>query len=448
MLKYMAIGAILFIILMLNPVLLVCILGIWIVIIVVSHLKQNKQYSLLILSCIAIFIRIVTAAKIDTPIVSDFATYFKAAQLFAEGESFVEPGGYFSMWGYNTGIVILYGCLLKICNSALFLRIINSIFEGGTIIFVYLISFHAFKNRKGALFAATAFTFSPFNILYVTVLSNQQCSLFFIMVGLFVLWNDQIEDTVRFSVAGMLMGIANALRADVLPFVVSVIFCLLYGMISCKERRMYLLKNVLLFVVSYFGTNWVISEVIIISGINPLGTRYGNKVWKFAVGLNIDTRGMWSQADTDLLNQGMITWELLLQRIKGISVRQYLDLFIDKLRIFWLENPNGWSIGHWDNSKLKNYIYRLDAQYWGIVFFLGNIGMLKTMWQEKFNHFSQTFFPICMICTSCVFMIIEVQPRYRYSFSILFFIALASVYPDMENLLYSLSRKGEIDNDF
>lgn len=93
MLKYMAIGAILFIILMLNPVLLVCILGIWIVIIVVSHLKQNKQYSLLILSCIAIFIRIVTAAKIDTPIVSDFATYFKAAQLFAEGESFVEPGG-------------------------------------------------------------------------------------------------------------------------------------------------------------------------------------------------------------------------------------------------------------------------------------------------------------------------------------------------------------------
>ena len=384
----------------------------------------------------ALIIREIAVFLIDTPIVSDFCSFYKGAIAIFEGKSLYDPslGGYYELWGFNTGIAIYYGILLKICKSVRFLKSVNSLLDSGTVLLIFVIAYRIFHNIKGAMLAALSYAFCPFNILYMTVLSNQPSSLFCLMLGILILSDEKCKRLFQWMEAGIFIGVAYILRPDVLPVILSVIFCLVYKMIICKDKYKIII-HIVIFLTGWYSIRWLISNLIILLGINPEGLNNSFGLYKIAVGLNIESHGLWNQADMDLLIKGNITLQFLLERIKSHSIWEYFRLLIEKMRLFWLENPLYWSIGHWENKEVQNLIYQINLIYWRVVYFLGSFSMMKILRKKNFQEFRYTFFPICMICVSCIFLLIEVQPRYRYSFSVLLFISLAYIYSDLEKII-------------
>ena len=73
------------------------------------------------LFALSLLIHGAAVALLTTPIESDFALQYEASQQFARGDYSFQETAYFQRWGYQTGLVIWQGTLLKLWNTPLFL---------------------------------------------------------------------------------------------------------------------------------------------------------------------------------------------------------------------------------------------------------------------------------------------------------------------------------------
>lgn len=232
----------------------------------------------------------------------------------------------------------------------------------------------------------------------------------------------------------MIIGLAYVLRPDVVLYIVVLAFCLVVSG-NHEGRFKESLFHIVQLLVGCFGVVFISSTLIKSTGINPIGLKLNNDVWKFVVGLNLESRGKWASDLADCLEQGLITKEYLWKEISNLSLFQIVRLFNDKVKIFWAGNANMWSIGHWANETLRNFVYNIDSNYWGIVLLLGGIGNIKILIRERFLNIYRAFFPIGVVFVSITYAIIEVQERYRYAFMILLIIPMAYIYKNLENIL-------------
>ena len=424
----------------LNKSLFLC-LSIIMILATSSKYLQNKQWVFILIFAVAFLNRIIAVYLIDTPMRSDFLVYYESAQMFAQHKSYLdmkwagEISNYWEVAGYNNGIVIFYGRSLRIYNSAYFLKFVNSLLEAGTCSLIYAIAKSIFINRKGAVFAALVYAFYPFSVLYVTVLSNQQSSLFFLMTGLAIIFCKGINTSFRYLFGGVFIGLAYVLRPDVVLYIMILVLCLLISTIMGKSSLKEGICNIVQLLLGSYSVIIICSTLIVCTGVNPIGLSLSNSEWKFVVGLNLESRGKWSRELAGCLEQGLITKEYLWQEVKGLSLREIISLFNDKIKIFWSGNANNWSIGHCTNNTLREFIYSIDKWYWGIALLLGGLGNIKILLKEYCRDIFKSFFAIGVICVSIVFMIIEVQERYRYAFLILFIIPLTYIYDELEIII-------------
>lgn len=178
------------------------------ILVLASKNFSDKWWICFLVFVIAFMNRIIAAYIIDTPIRSDFQVYYESAQMFAEHKSYLnlhwdgEINNYWSVMGYNNGIVIFYGLLLRIWDHPFFLKTVNSLLEAGTCVLIYSVSKRIFSDKQGAVFAALLYAFCPFSVLYITVLSNQQSSLFFLMLGLAVIFCNEKKSLLHFLRGG------------------------------------------------------------------------------------------------------------------------------------------------------------------------------------------------------------------------------------------------------
>lgn len=117
---------------------------------------------------------------------SDYRTLLAAALRFSAGDFSYTREPYFQAWGYQAGMVILEGGLLRLSHGGIWLpACIWILCSAGTGWLIWQAGLAAFRgrNRGGLLLGTALYVLSIPSVLYAAVLSNDHPALFLIIAA-------------------------------------------------------------------------------------------------------------------------------------------------------------------------------------------------------------------------------------------------------------------------
>lgn len=407
-------------------------------VILIYKAKDKAFVILLILG--SFIIRLVYICIVDTPIESDFKLLYEAAVLFSQGDYSFNQTTYFQEWAYQIGFVIYQGLIVKIFGQAasiMVLKILNCLWNTGITLLIYLIARNFFKERSARL-ASVLYMGFVFPITFVSVLSNQHISAFFILLGLYFLMDQRLirmKPVIRGLVAGLLLALGNIMRPDALIALCSLVVYFLIQLLHADNRRQRMERIVqcLAVFLVYLAINNLASYAIIKTGINTEGLKNNNFYWKFVVGLNYGSNGGYNEQDYNLVYGSGLTEEakrelekdVIMERL-GMGPLKMANLFIRKIQFLWCDNALDWSYGHLLHpdkvlylvfgpvkfSHIDAVLKDLNELFAYTAMLLSLIGMMAC---RKSLTDDRLVIPVAILVISfAVYLLIEVQPRYAY----------------------------------
>lgn len=382
----------------------------------------SKHKIIIFLFLFAFVIRIGVILWIDTPVISDFKTMLDASKELVNGTDAYKSMPYFICWGYQMGHVIYQAILLNIINSITFLKIVNAIVTSSTVIMIYLIG-KELSNTKAAIIISIIYSIFLFPLLLNTVLTNQLLPMLLILIAIYLWMKKKKENKLMPVIIGILLGISNMLRSETIVIIIAFVLYTIFLMIK-KENRKALIINLCLIIISYFTLTTATSFVLKATDISPSGLENKNSSWKFLEGLNIETRGQYSEDDAVKYSYDKKkTTKELKKRIQE-EWQQYPLLFAKKTKILWLNSDLSWSLGHIENQedlKLYEGINQIFIYFFVIMSLLSAITLFKKTYKKE-----QILILLILFVYFGVYLFIEVMPRYAYSLQI-FEALLASI---------------------
>lgn len=423
-------GAIFLCLFLLIPILfvgssfVVCLFFIAVVIWGVKKLKFKRfPWILFVTAC---SFRILICVVVDTPVISDFAVLLNASRRLAEGDLTFNSSEYFLLWPYQIGFVFVQGLFLKIVNSVFFLKVINCFVTAGICTLVYQIA-RVFIKEEYAKSVSILYAFLPFPMTYVTVLTNQHLSAFLMYFGIYIILTDEIRirDTIRYLCAGVLIALGNVVRPEGIIAIFSVVLYLILTI--NKNKWKVVLKNIIAIVGAYFIIVSAVTSFFVVTEISPNGLDNNASYWKFVLGFNHETSGMYAEEDTWVLEEGNESeaWQLVRDRVLT-NPRALGKLFLNKIDKFWNDSSLEWSFGHLyeknieigDRSLLAKPLIDWLDEYEGyamlssyILTAVGTFFYVVKRWQ--YNQKILLLINLIFV-TFGVYLLIEVQGRYVY----------------------------------
>lgn len=382
----------------------------------------SKHKLIIFLFLFALIIRIAVVLLINTPVISDFKTMLEASKELVNGTDAYKSMPYFITWGYQMGHVIYQAILLNIINSITFLKIVNAIVTSSTVIMIYLIG-KELSNTKAAIIISIIYSIFLFPLLLNTVLTNQLLPMLLILIAIYLWMKKKKENKLMPVIIGILLGISNMLRSETIVIIIAFVLYTIFLMIK-KENRKALIINLCLIIISYFTLTTATSFILKATDISPSGLENKNSSWKFLEGLNIETRGQYSEDDAIKYSYDKKkTTKELKKRIQE-EWQQYPLLFAKKTKILWLNSDLSWSLGHIENQedlKLYEGINQIFIYFFVIMSLLSAITLFKKTYKKE-----QILILLILFIYFGVYLFIEVMPRYAYSLQI-FEALLASI---------------------
>ncbi len=374
----------------------------------------SKHKSIIFLFLFAFVIRIGVILWIDTPVISDFKTMLEASKELVNGTDAYKSMPYFITWGYQMGHVIYQAILLNIINSITFLKIINTIITSFTVVMIYLIG-KELSTKKAAFIISIIYSMFLFPLLLNTVLTNQLLPMLLILIAIYLWIKKEKNNKLTAIIIGVLLGISNMLRSETIVIIVAFFLYTIFLMIK-KENKKVLIINLCLIIISYFTLTTTTSFILKATDISPSGLENKNSSWKFLEGLNVETRGQYSEDDaTKYAFNQQKTKKELEKRIQE-EWQQYPLLFAKKTKILWLNSDLSWSLGHIeDQEEIKLYegINQIFIYFFVIMSLLSAITLFKKTYKKE-----QILILLILFIYFGVYLFIEVMPRYAYSIQI------------------------------
>lgn len=382
----------------------------------------SKHKIIIFLFLFAFVIRIGVILWIDTPVISDFKTMLDASKELVNGTDAYKSMPYFICWGYQMGHVIYQGILLNIINSITFLKIVNGIATSFTVVMIYLIG-KELSTTKAAIIISIIYSIFLFPLLLNTVLTNQLLPMLLILIAIYLWMKKKKKNKLMPVIIGILLGISNMLRSETIVIIIAFVLYTIFLMIK-KENRKALIINLCLIIISYFTLTTATSFVLKATDISPSGLENKNSSWKFLEGLNVETRGQYSEDDAVKYSYDKKkTTKELKKRIQE-EWQQYPLLFAKKTKILWLNSDLSWPLGHIENQedlKLYEGINQIFIYFFVIMSLLSAITLFKKTYKKE-----QILILLILFVYFGVYLFIEVMPRYAYSLQI-FEALLASI---------------------
>lgn len=408
--------------------------------------KASSKLFALFLFGGSLLIHLAVVAVVTTPIISDFSLQYEASLQFAQGDFSFQETKYFQRWGYQTGLVIWQGTLLKLWNSPLFLRLVNCVVSAGTNLLVYLIARDYFEERAARL-AGMAYACFLFPATLVTVLCNNIPSAFFLYLSLYLVMGKRFEDYPRLAVyamGGASLAVANALRPDAPLVLVPLLAYFVFRFVSQANWKLFLdsLKKFAVLLLTFLVLSTAMSGLVQVTGVNAAGLKNNDPLWSVVVGTSIDHGGMYNDDDafsiSALIEQGMERSQAELEVIKNhlrVSPVKWLELAVKKMDTLWWDSALGWSLGSIQQNApvLYDLLVELDRAMFTCALFLAAAGSVALFFQRK-KQLKLYLLPFVFFATSCVYLVMEVQPRYAYVGQIAVFIMMAGGVQELERL--------------
>lgn len=380
--------------------------------------------------------------------VSDFQILYDAACELARGNNVMNGSNYFQWWSYQSAFVAWMALWIRLFGAdVFFFQMTNCLCGAGCAVLVYALA-RRFASPQGARAAGVLYLLYPGSVVLAPVLTNQHLSELLLLAALYVVTGgeDLIKTRLlRGAAAGVLLALSNAVRPSAVVAAAAVLAALLLTLLRWKELgRSGLLAaaaGALSAAAVYFlvtrGASWLVQA----TGLNRYGL--GNNVpqWKFILGLNGESGGMfnWSDSEAVFLHDGLAQIQeaaqrLLEERLSELSPGRLLDLFQRKVKTMWGDfEPASWAITQnvadgyaargqaelleWWHSKLE----RLSSGILIANSLLAAAGCIRAAWKKEKGREAVLLLALTALAYFCAHLLIEVQSRYR---TLLFAVAM------------------------
>lgn len=361
---------------------------------VIARSKAKTIHILWAVMLVSLALRFLYVSLIPTRPCSDFEMLYLAAQKAAAGDfSWSRAAeGYFYTWAYQIPFALYQAVLFRLSHSLLALKLFNVLFMVGTNYLLYRIG-KLYLSETAALCVAFIYAVFPGVLMYASVLTNQHISMFFLLLGVFML-----------------------LRCIQRPDVMTV-----------KQTAL----SVLLVFACYWLAKSLTEWLLIWADIAPHGLGNQYPEWKFVLGLgNTDGYGGYSSklaSAFSALDDEAARRAFAAELIKDLFHRPPAEIFaffLEKLRRFWTNAQDiMWSLYGLDQEllilpglglKLKDAWVLVWCERGSLLLvYLLALPAPVLLWRER-EKTSAAFFCAAVICvTICTYLLIEIQVRYR-----------------------------------
>lgn len=368
---------------------------------------------------------------VDTPIISDFYLLYDAAVRFLEGDMSWADFEYYQWWGYQLPFIGYEALVLKLFPTTWALKLMNVAFMVGTDWLVYRIG-RLFLSPRAAVAAAALYALYPGAIYTASVLTNQQSAAFFLLLGIWLLlgkdgWQRQLA-------GGAALGVGNLLRPEGLLFVATILFCALCLLLRRPGWRTAggAAARVVLVLAIYWAVQAAAGGLLGAVGLAPSGIENTRPEWKFIVGLDAENRyGIYSGEHLDILylddpeERKALTEQVIVESFR--KCENIPGFFLSKTEAMWAwDEPVNWSVSHLNREAevfpgltvggVIDAFLTVERAFY-LLAWLALPAAAWAVWREKggAKAAGAGFFCIVFLCAFfCVYLLIEVQPRYRY----------------------------------
>lgn len=374
-------------------------------------IKENKFIIFLFL--FSFIIRLGVIVLVETPIISDFKMMYDAALEIVNGTDSYKSMSYFITWGYQMGHVLYQAVLLNIINSVFFLKFVNCIFTSLTVVFVYLISRRICSDRSAKI-SSILYSIFLFPLLLNTVLTNQFLPVLLILIALYILLNINFKKKFIVSsvVVGILLGLSNIFRSETIVIIFSILLYFGFLFITKVDWKKLIVSFLIIFMGYYVVFNGT-SLLLKATGVSPSGLDILNSSWKFVVGFNYESSGMYTDEDASLYSRDSEAADK--EAIKRITQFEKIPLhFLKKTKVLWFNSDLSWSISM---DEVYYKVLNIINQIWIILF---NILAVCSAFRFVKLKFDKEHVLMCLILLVYfgVYLLIEVMPRYAYSLQV------------------------------
>jgi len=364
--------------------------------------------------------------------IQDFNTMYTAAQDMAQGGRNYLDNIYFYKWAYQTGFVLYESVLLRLFGPGQFsLQVMNALWLGGIGVLVHQIARRLFSERVAAV-VAVFYAVYPAPYFLAAVLTNQHIAVFFFYLALWLLLRRDEIALGDVLLAGAAVAVGNVLRPIGVVVLLAVgcwrVFRLLLHRGMDWKKEMVRLGGL---VVSYALVFGLISNGIVWSGLNPEGLGNNLPMWKFVVGLNQESNGLWNRADYENYQilpatpeEGNAAMEEELKVRLGVGPVALGKLAVRKSAVMWGDNEDMyWCFGHLNGQaqlgpltldQWSQVLARGDKGVYMTAFALALVGVLSMLRRGTRAGGGGLLLAFLLCGYYAVHLIVEVQSRYRY----------------------------------
>ncbi len=374
----------------------------------------------------------------NTVPVSDFSVFYLNAVELVKGKRAFEQDFYFRTWAYQTGPVIYYACLIKLFGAGLLpLKLINCVFMAGSNALIYLLA-RKVSTDFAARYVALLYLFYPAPYLLSSALTNQHLAAFLFLTAIYALMSRRMNLLGSAITAALLIALGNAVRPLGLLLVTSVtIWCVIRALHDGSIARVIVAA---ILIVAYIVGSLGISSIVQMTGINSQGLKNNFPLWKFVVGLNHQSKGLYNLEDdkniyqiSDFNKRNEKAINTIKERV-SVEPFKLATLLCTKVFIMWAEYDTlMWSFYEEVDGELRappevkgieQTVLSFEKGFYVLIFALLGFGFISVLTnriiKEEFMLLS-----IILLCFILVHLFIEIQVRYRY-FSVLIIFVLAA----------------------
>jgi len=288
----------------------------------IKNIVKAKRIYLIIIFSATFLLRFIFILYVKTPQYSDFKLMFDAAVKLARGDLSFAEMLYFKYWGYQTPFVVYMAIIVKFFGPNIYiLKVINCILMGITNCLMYSLLIK-YISQKACLAVSSVYAFYPGNIAYASILTNQIISQCFFMLFIYYFFSRTNKKFYDFAIAGFILSIANDFRPLALIYIISLL--ILYfaqhsknkrdkntnilpyiyepceKKSSCKQdmgKSHISIANIIVLIASFLLITSFSSYLLKASGVSKNGLKNTFPLWKFVVGLNYKSHGMYNNKD-------------------------------------------------------------------------------------------------------------------------------------------------------
>lgn len=357
--------------------------------------------------------------------VSDFGHFWSRAPGALQGKAIYSfDNDYFAKWAYQTGFLVYVMGVVKIFGyHIIVIQYLNVVYQVLILLVTYLLVKQIFNNIKMARLSVLLLIINLDWFALNSQADNQYIGSLFFLLTFYLILQDKYW-TYILAVITLALG---CIVRPIGPVIIAgiVVFGIIYMLLKNNKFDFSAIGKIAiviaLYLVIFSGAGMLIKS----SGLNSYGLSNRDSAWKFVIGLDYASNGVYDQAlvnEFDLkdsrANMAKQEKKVVQEHIGFIKEDfRWLDLFKSKVSLLWSRRSTGidfTSINVNHSPKTVDIVKFIGYAGSIITIIFSWIGSLRLF---KFDYKDGLFLLLLpLMAFVIVQLLIEIQGRYRIEF--------------------------------